>query len=826
MDKLESLSEIFQNSIFRIPDYQRGYSWESQQLEEFWEDVLILPLNSDHYTGMISLSMLDKEIDKKILEKWNDVEWLLYANNDSNSYQAFHVVDGQQRLTTIIILLQAIVEFYREKNPAVDDSQIMLDNKTSLLKLIEKYLVIKKPNNSVDVKSYLFGYEVDKPSDDYFKTKILNPEYIGEVVTSFYTLNLDSAKKYFKDELKKLYVMTNDFSEVYKIYKKVTNNLKFNKYTIDKSFNVNVAFETMNNRGKKLSNLELLKNRLIYLTSLLSLPKDEEIVLMRNINDTWKRIYKYLGMNDNSKLDDDDFLLSHCYVYFGYTEAIKKDYAKFLLKNYFSQSRIFSSFDNHFNDGEVYVDDDTSAIEESFDSTDLSKKLTAEDISKYINSLSELVPYWYALHFQKTNNEELNLWLSKLKRLEFNYFRPLILVTLSKNYISDDKKFELLKAVERFIFVMFRLCGFQTTYCRHIYIKYTNLFYFDEVEIDEIIDSLGNLDAISDNNVIDMNIGVLSTVNKLFKNNGFYSWKANKYFLYEYESYLMKKFMGVELINADKYFNTQKISVEHIFPQSESSSYWLDIFDNSTLEERNRFRGSLGNLLPLALEINRDLQDHDFERKKERYKRGSYSEREVYDYRNAQGLSIWNRDSILSRGLDLVLFLENRWNIIFQCKYDKIRFLGLDSMNDEDYKYVDYIEPIYSLERRTNSRSERREYDIDYHLDGVNDTTKALFYEIDSRVKKEFPDILVKVNKIYVGYSKNNNFLQVHFRKNNLSIYVLPSDNYNDVCERLEIIPDTYKWKVNTRMNVFSTADIDYAMSFIRESYNMVSNGR
>lgn len=41
----------------------------------------------------------------------------------------------------------------------------------------------------------------------------------------------------------------------------------FNLHEIEDDFDVFVAFETMNNRGKKLSNLELLKNRLIYLTT-------------------------------------------------------------------------------------------------------------------------------------------------------------------------------------------------------------------------------------------------------------------------------------------------------------------------------------------------------------------------------------------------------------------------------------------------------------------------------------------------------------------------------------------------------------------------------
>lgn len=43
--KLLSLSEIFNNKIFRIPDFQRGYSWEERQLDDFWEDIQNLSPN-------------------------------------------------------------------------------------------------------------------------------------------------------------------------------------------------------------------------------------------------------------------------------------------------------------------------------------------------------------------------------------------------------------------------------------------------------------------------------------------------------------------------------------------------------------------------------------------------------------------------------------------------------------------------------------------------------------------------------------------------------------------------------------------------------------
>jgi uncharacterized protein with ParB-like and HNH nuclease domain len=49
-NKLQSLSEIFNEKFFRIPDFQRGYSWKKNQLEDFWEDLINLKEDSNHYT--------------------------------------------------------------------------------------------------------------------------------------------------------------------------------------------------------------------------------------------------------------------------------------------------------------------------------------------------------------------------------------------------------------------------------------------------------------------------------------------------------------------------------------------------------------------------------------------------------------------------------------------------------------------------------------------------------------------------------------------------------------------------------------------------------
>ena len=100
---MTSLSSLFNNAIFRIPDYQRGYAWDNSQLNDFWDDLYNLTDDRYHYTGMLSL----KELSIKDCYKWEEDKWIL-----ENGYRAYHVVDGQQRLMTITIAFSVIRKLF------------------------------------------------------------------------------------------------------------------------------------------------------------------------------------------------------------------------------------------------------------------------------------------------------------------------------------------------------------------------------------------------------------------------------------------------------------------------------------------------------------------------------------------------------------------------------------------------------------------------------------------------------------------------------------------------------------------------------------------
>lgn len=237
MKALESLKSIFKDRVFRIPDYQRGYAWTTRQLTDFWEDVTNLPGDRIHYTGLLSL----KKADKEEWSGWTEERWLI----EDRDYVPCYIVDGQQRLTTFIIMINEIINLTRSlpDNKNKDDEDIYIGT-LNLRQVQEEYLVIKKPPQFI-IHTYKFGYETDNPSFRFLRYKILGESYSGSIQETFYTLNLENAKSFFAENIASYY-LDNGWEAIEGLFKKTTQNLKFNIHEIDDDFDVFVAFETMN----------------------------------------------------------------------------------------------------------------------------------------------------------------------------------------------------------------------------------------------------------------------------------------------------------------------------------------------------------------------------------------------------------------------------------------------------------------------------------------------------------------------------------------------------------------------------------------------------
>jgi uncharacterized protein with ParB-like and HNH nuclease domain len=395
-NELSSLSVLFQNRLFRIPDYQRGYAWKHEQLADFWEDLLNLQDDRYHYTGLLSL----KAINRDSVKTWDGDEWIFDIG-----FKPFHVVDGQQRLTTFSILMHEIVAFVKNlpENKDKDDNDIALGDE-SLKEISERYILRRRKKKFIT--TYLFGYETDNPSADYLKYKVFNEPFGGTVFETYYTKNLKYAKTFFADNIAAMYE-SGGIEGIERLYKKLTLRLMFNLHEIEDDYDVFVAFETMNNRGKKLTNLELLKNRLIYLTTLFDaseIDKADKEQLRRNINDAWKEVYHQLGRNQNAPLSDDDFLRAHWITYFRYSRKAGDDYIRFLLgkfsaKNVFEKHAVITQVVEEAEIPSDFEQNDNEIEETPETETVLVSKLAPQEINDYVNSLKSLAKYWYYSFF-------------------------------------------------------------------------------------------------------------------------------------------------------------------------------------------------------------------------------------------------------------------------------------------------------------------------------------------------------------------------------------------------------------------------------------------
>jgi len=81
-----TLEKFFTGKLFRVPSYQRNYAWEPENVDDLWSDVKeALDLSTSHYLGTFILARRADE-------------------------EAYKLVDGQQRLTTITMLMKALID--------------------------------------------------------------------------------------------------------------------------------------------------------------------------------------------------------------------------------------------------------------------------------------------------------------------------------------------------------------------------------------------------------------------------------------------------------------------------------------------------------------------------------------------------------------------------------------------------------------------------------------------------------------------------------------------------------------------------------------------
>ncbi|MFY4766487.1 DUF262 domain-containing protein [Campylobacter sp. GB48] len=645
-NELKSLKNVFDGKYLRIPDYQRGYAWEYNQLKDFWEDLENLENDKTHYMGVLTLEKVTQEKKEEKIEYWK-IDYGAYKSDN-----VFYIVDGQQRITTSIILISVILNNIKETQQIKDKTLWFSDEEYN--DLYKKYIAKSNQNGEY---LYYFGYTTDNPSYEFLKTKIFENQSISNTNNeTLYTANLENAKKFFKEKI-------NNFTLKQKenLFKKITEQLLFNVYEISNDLDVFIAFETMNNRGKKLSNLELLKNRLIYLST--KFEDEDKFSLRRKINECWKKIYEYLGKNKLQPLNDDVFLKNHWIMYFKYSREKGNDYIVSLLEEIFVCKRILGK--------------------------NIDNPLTIKEINDYILSLSTSIEHWYYLFNPEQSNytEEVKTLLDKLNRLGYRSFAPLLMAVFSKNNtFNNDEICDLLKMIEKFIFLIFEISKRRSNTGDSTFYNYANQYYHNDKSNISIKDIIGVYDLKNDEysginwwlvSYVDIEQFYIYLKDKFKNKDGYYSWTGLSYFLFEYELSLQHKSKNNTIkINWKEYINSKKDyhSIEHILPQTPTDDYWVDKLKQVNSNDYKYIINSLGNLIPLSKAKNSKLNNKNFYIKKNGedrefigYKNGSYSEQEINEKEE------WGIEEINERTNKLIEFLINHWEIDKYCSINNIR---------------------------------------------------------------------------------------------------------------------------------------------------------
>ncbi|WQV04844.1 DUF262 domain-containing protein [Helicobacter pylori] len=207
--ELLSLDGVVEKGVFEIPSYQRGYAWQMRQLKDFWNDLEHVSKlgNKFHYMHSLTLRGLENELE------------------DS----AFEIIDGQQRLATSLILLGLLAKITQHKDPKYDSMNLEPV-------LSYKYYGLNEAFGAI------MGEEKD----------------LERFQTSFYAKNLIDAYAFFKEKISDTPMETLE-----KVFDVFTKKMLFSVAELnDNRIDPFSSFETINNRGKDLSTLELFKNRL------------------------------------------------------------------------------------------------------------------------------------------------------------------------------------------------------------------------------------------------------------------------------------------------------------------------------------------------------------------------------------------------------------------------------------------------------------------------------------------------------------------------------------------------------------------------------------
>ncbi len=255
-----SLSDVIGNGkTYTVPPYQRDYSWKKDQWEDLWNDIVqIEATDGVHYMGSIVLQSLG---DKQ-----------------------FHVIDGQQRFSTLTLIVLAVIN---QLNYLIS-KDIEVENNKERVSLLQKKFIGDKDPGSLTYSSKL---KLNENNNSFFQSNILvfrEPTKINtlqdsdKLIWQAYLFFVDKISEHFKGK---------DSGEAIANFlnKLVAEKLMFIQIVVEDELSAYTVFETLNSRGVGLTVTDLLKNFLFSISTKVDLP---------HVKNKWKKIIDIIGLDD------------------------------------------------------------------------------------------------------------------------------------------------------------------------------------------------------------------------------------------------------------------------------------------------------------------------------------------------------------------------------------------------------------------------------------------------------------------------------------------------------------------------------------------------
>lgn len=601
-----TLPGLFANKCFRIPNYQRGYAWRESQLNDLWDDIIDIQKNGTtyrpHYTGTITLQQID-QIDLTPAEKKLSASGMEYYN----------VVDGQQRLTTLVILLNTLAKVIKKGKK----------------QLIENFIKTKQ-----NVCRFAYS-DTNGNSYRFFMKNIIGEANTLPCSSTIYTANLEFASSFFENKFSSLKPKElNEFQE------KLLTSLVFDTKYIQNNLDVQAVFETMNNRGKPLTTLEKLKNRLLYMTS-----KFDATVnikgLSDEINNGWGLIYETLGKSNDNLLSEDEFLSAYL--------TLLREPTDYSFSESLAETKVFQMFCNHATKYDFSMTRQHNAS--------IKEPIVDENkIRTFVSGIANFVGHWYEVYFPDLNTQR-GLHIQKIQYLNGSkemriFLAKLLMMTNAQSALVD----ECLEMTEKVLFKN-ALPGVSLLDERRFATRARDLHKGDltlyelKKELDELL-----LQPIDVQSLIG---GFRYLFTYVRGNIGFHRWVALKFFLMEYENHIQRN--GFPHVKWDNYYDVQ---IEHIMPRTWSTHWslemnnYLNAHQSLNVDEVERAKNilinSLGNLTIIQDIKNAGVGNNPWAIKQKAYINGSYSEIEVATNTSWHP---WGHDSIKARGKRMLDFM-------------------------------------------------------------------------------------------------------------------------------------------------------------------------